>query len=57
MNSAQPALLYLVFIPRRILTNMMLSIIMQMMILRMRMRVVLVMMLIMMSIFAQYAHI
>ena len=57
MNSAQPALLYLVFIPRRILTNMMLSIIMQMMILRMRMRVVLVMMLIMMSIFAQYAHV
>lgn len=37
MNSAQPALLYLVFIPRRILTNMMLRIMMQMMILKMRM--------------------
>ena len=55
MNSAQPALLYLVFIPRRILINMMLSIMMKMMILRMS--VVLVIMLIMMPIFAQYAHV
>ena len=36
---------------------MMLRIMMQMIILRMRTRVVLVMMIIMMSIFAQYAHV